>query len=224
MRLPPALKVLYRCEQGCGSTGVRIRYKVVIRQVHARNILVNHSLLHGMRVWICVRRIHDGQWTAFDRQLASGSPTVHEEHMPMLTHGLFGGYEFYQHLTSVRMLPLARILHYTSLLRNPNSRMVRGEAANKQRWKRMRALTFQAEKWGGGRTPPLSASQRKIALSFHLCQGRVFGDTAARHVVWAANAYDGHYFKYFAVDTESGSIRVSCQDGPALAAPDLPGG
>lgn len=149
----------------------------------------------------------------------------------MLTHGLFGGYEFYQHLTSVRMLPLARILHYTSLLRNPNSRMVRGKAGNKQRWKRRRALTFQAERWGGGRMPPLSASQRKTRpffppLSFFLVvQGRVFGDTAARHVVWAANAYDnGHYFKYFAVDTESGSIRVSCQDGPALAAPDLPGG
>lgn len=53
--------------------------------------------------------IHDGQSLEFDRQIDGRRPTMG----PSVFHGLFGGYSFYSHLVSVRMLPLHRVVTWT---------------------------------------------------------------------------------------------------------------
>jgi F-box protein 3 len=55
---------------------------------------------------------HDGQELAFDRGLDARRP----EMGPSAFHGLFGGYAFYSHVVSTRMLPLARALRWARAL------------------------------------------------------------------------------------------------------------
>lgn len=70
-------------------------------------------------------RIHDGQDLEFDQQIDHARPSMG----PSVFHGVFGGYHFYSHLVSTRMLPLRRMTRWTQFSRNrlnlpPDDRMV----------------------------------------------------------------------------------------------------
>lgn len=54
-------------------------------------------------------RVHDGQELEFDRQVDKQRTAMHES----VFHGMFGGYAFYNHMVSTRMLPLRRLVRWT---------------------------------------------------------------------------------------------------------------
>lgn len=56
-----------------------------------------------------IYRVHDGQALEFDRQVDNQRTAMHDS----VFHGLFGGYSFYNHMVSTRMLPLRRLLRWT---------------------------------------------------------------------------------------------------------------
>lgn len=66
----------------------------------------------GIRLCPAMRvlyRVHDGQELEFDRQVDKQRTAMHDS----VFHGLFGGYSFYSHLVSNRMLPLRRMVRWT---------------------------------------------------------------------------------------------------------------
>ncbi|KAL4458786.1 hypothetical protein ABPG75_013651 [Micractinium tetrahymenae] len=54
-------------------------------------------------------RVHNGQELQFDRLVDIQRTAAHES----IFHGMFGGYSFYSHLVSCRMLPLRRMVKWT---------------------------------------------------------------------------------------------------------------
>ena len=71
------------------------------------------ALQGGLRLPPALRvlyRVHDGQQLEFDRQVDTQHITAMH---PSIFHGLFGGYSFYNHAVSCRMLPLRRLVEWT---------------------------------------------------------------------------------------------------------------
>lgn len=58
-------------------------------------------------------RVHDGQDLEFDRAMDASRASM----VPSVFHGLFGGYQFYSHVVSTRMLPLRRMVRWTQHVR-----------------------------------------------------------------------------------------------------------
>jgi len=78
-------------------------------QINSAELTIGATFPAPLRL---IYRIHNGQKLKFDSQMDSQDSS----HPPCYTSiflGLFGGYQLYDHLACVRMLPLARLVNYT---------------------------------------------------------------------------------------------------------------
>lgn len=71
---------------------------------------LGYALPPALRV---LYRVHNGQELEFDRLVDNQRTAAHES----IFHGMFGGYSFYSHLVSCRMLPLRRMVKWTRTAR-----------------------------------------------------------------------------------------------------------
>ncbi|PSC76399.1 F-box SKIP16 isoform A [Micractinium conductrix] len=92
--------------QHCPAIRASLRPGASESQLEETEQQLGYALPPALRV---LYRVHDGQELEFDRQVDRQRAAAHES----MFHGMFGGYSFYSHLVSTRMLPLRRMLRWT---------------------------------------------------------------------------------------------------------------